>query len=70
MPRTKCHRPSSRINVVGSTGSGKTTVARLLAEQLGLDHIKIDALFWKPNWEETPDEAFLPAVEEGARGDR
>lgn len=60
----------TRINVVGTTGSGKTTAARLIAGKLGLRRIELDALFWKPNWGETPDEEFLPAVEEATRGDR
>ena len=34
-----------RINVVGTSGSGKTTVAGAIAERLGLPHIEMDALF-------------------------
>jgi len=52
-----------RINVVGTTGSGKTTVARHLARLLGVPHIELDALFWKANWQKTPDEEFLPRVD-------
>ncbi len=40
----------SRIVVVGTTGSGKTTVARRLAQLLGVPHIELDALNWQPNW--------------------
>lgn len=60
----------SRINIVGTTGSGKTTSARLLARQLGLRCIELDALFWRPDWGETPDEEFLPAVDAATRGDK
>ena len=60
----------SRINVTGTTGSGKTTAAKLLAERLDLRYIELDALFWKPDWGETPDEQFLPAVDEATCGDR
>ena len=52
-----------RINVVGTTGSGKTTVSRAIATRLGIPHIELDALFWCPDWEETPDEVFLPRVD-------
>lgn len=60
----------SRINVVGTTGASKTGTARLLAERLGLRCIELDALFWKPDWGQTPDDEFLPAVDEATRGDR
>ena len=63
-------KPGSRINVVGTTGSGKTTAAKMLAKRLGLRRIELDALFWKPNWDQTPDDEFLPAVDEATRGDR
>jgi adenylate kinase family enzyme len=62
--------PGLRINVVGTTGSGKTTVAKAIAERLGFEHIELDALFWKPDWGQTPDDEFLPAVDEATRGDQ
>lgn len=64
------HRIGTRISVIGSTGSGKTTAARALAERLGFRHIEMDAVFWKPNWGETPDDEFLPAIDRATRGDR
>jgi adenylate kinase family enzyme len=33
-----------RIAVVGTTGSGKTTLAKVLATQLAFPHIELDAL--------------------------
>ncbi len=67
------HSPSeftgTRINVVGTTGSGKTTVAKLLAERLGLHHIEIDALSWRPNWEMTPRDELPQLVDEATQGD-
>jgi adenylate kinase family enzyme len=47
-----------RINVVGTTGSGKTTLAGQLAQRLGYPHIELDALHWEPNWAEAPLEVF------------
>ena len=43
-----------RINVVGTTGAGKTTVARRLSEVLCISHVEIDSLFWEPNWTRAP----------------
>jgi len=70
MGRHGQQQPGLRINVIGTTGSGKTTVAHAVAERLGLPRIELDALFWKPNWGETPDQEFLPRVDEATRGDR
>jgi len=65
-PRSNLGR---RIQVVGTSGSGKTTVARAIAARLDLPCIELDALFWKRDWGETPNEEFLPKVEEATRGD-
>ncbi len=50
------------ILVVGDSCSGKTTVARALAQRLGLRHIELDALNWEPNWTEASDAVFLDRV--------
>lgn len=41
-----------RINVVGTSGSGKTTFAAELAARLGVPHVELDALHWLANWQE------------------
>lgn len=53
-----CHR-FRRFNVVGTTGSGKTTFSRRLAAMLAVPHIEMDALFWGPNWHWPNDEEFF-----------
>ena len=50
------------ILVVGDSCSGKTTVARTLAQRLGLRHIELDALNWEPNWTEAADGVLLDRV--------
>ena len=50
--------------MVGTSGSGKTTVARAIAERLATPHIELDGLFWKANWGETPDSELFPRVDE------
>lgn len=58
-----------RIVVVGTTGSGKTTMANRLSEKLGIPHTELDALNWGPNWEMRPPEDFCAAVEQATRGE-
>ena len=44
------------INVIGTSGSGKTTFAKVLAEKLNSTYIELDNLYWKDYWEESSDE--------------
>ena len=44
----------SRILVYGVTGSGKTTLARRIAERTGLPWHAVDDLTWQPGWVEVP----------------
>jgi adenylate kinase family enzyme len=54
--------PFQRVVVVGSTSSGKSTLAKALADKLGADFIELDALHWEPNWIEAPDGMFRERV--------
>lgn len=54
---------STRIAVVGTTCSGKTTLAKRLAERHGVPHIELDALHWGPDWSEPSDDEFRARVE-------
>ncbi len=51
-----------RIAVVGVTGSGKTTLARTLAQRFNVPHVEFDSLYWGPGWTETPREVFRERV--------
>jgi len=53
-----------RILVIGSGGSGKTTFARRLAQRTNLPLIHLDALYWRPGWDPTPDEEWRAKVAE------
>jgi adenylate kinase family enzyme len=51
-----------RIVIVGTTGSGKTTLAERLAERMGLLCIDLDVLNWRPNWQMAPQDEFVEQV--------
>jgi adenylate kinase family enzyme len=44
-----------RILVAGTSGSGKTTVARALSRRLGIPHHELDALHHGPGWVKRAD---------------
>lgn len=52
-----------KINIIGTSGSGKSTFAKRLAKRLELPYIEIDAIFWGKNWYWPPDEAFFARLE-------
>jgi adenylate kinase family enzyme len=54
-----------RINVKGTSGSGKTTFAQELARRLDVPFVELDALHWaSPGWQEPSDEEFRASVAE------
>ena len=52
-----------RIVVTGTTGSGKTTLARAVAVKLGLPHAEQDAWNHLKDWQEVPVQQFRVAVD-------
>lgn len=52
-----------RINVIGTTGSGKSTFSKTLAESLGYPYIQMDQLYWKRHWQEPETEEFIQKLE-------
>jgi adenylate kinase family enzyme len=51
-----------RICIIGTTGSGKTTVAAEVARILGSVPIELDALNWQPGWVLVPSDRFRQDV--------
>ncbi len=58
-----------RVVVVGSTGAGKSALARALAERLGATHVELDALHFAEDWVEVPDEVFTERTAAATEGD-
>lgn len=54
--------PYKRIVVIGTTSSGKSTLAERIAKRFNLSFIELDALHWEPNWREAPVEVFRERV--------
>ncbi len=59
-----------RVLVLGSSGSGKTTVAGQLGDVLGLEVIHLDSHYWQPNWVNTPSEEWIQKLDALLRRDR
>ncbi|WP_311244265.1 AAA family ATPase [Microbacterium sp. WCS2018Hpa-23] len=61
-------RRPERVLIAGVTGSGKTTLARRVADLWDLRHVEIDGLFHGENW--TPRPSFIDDVRAFASEDR
>jgi adenylate kinase family enzyme len=51
-----------RVAVLGSGGAGKSTLARVLGERLGLEVVHLDQLFWRPGWNPMPSDEWRAVV--------
>ncbi|MGG2096414.1 adenylate kinase [Acinetobacter haemolyticus] len=47
------------INIIGTTGLGKSTLARKLAYKRQLQYIELDDLLWLDDWQESSNEALF-----------
>lgn len=57
-------RTMRRVSIVGSPGSGKTTVGRRLAAHLEVPFVELDAIVHQPGWTELPRDEFRARVGE------
>lgn len=51
-----------RVVIVGTSGSGKSTLGGQLATVMDVPFIDLDALHWKPGWQEAPRDVFREQV--------
>jgi adenylate kinase family enzyme len=52
-----------RVIVLGTSGAGKTTFAKRLAEAWGCPFTDLDDLHWEPGWVEAPDEVMVQRLQ-------
>ena len=58
-----------RIVIIGSSGTGKSTLARQLGHRLGLPVIHLDQLYWRPGWRASDPAEFRAGVAVAVAGD-
>ncbi len=58
-----------RVNVVGTSGSGKSTVGAALARQMDVPYVEIDALAWLPGWVQLEVDALRTLVATAVAGE-
>ena len=59
-----------RFVIIGTSGSGKSTFARAMAEATRSTYIELDNLHWGENWTPRPREVFAESVRRATAGDR
>jgi adenylate kinase family enzyme len=62
--------PYKHIVVIGTTSSGKSTLAKQIADRLHMDFIELDAFHWEPDWQEASLEDFRARVESAIQAER
>jgi adenylate kinase family enzyme len=53
-----------RVHVIGTSGAGKSTVAKHLASELGMPRLELDSIYHQANWTPLPVEDFRSQVAE------
>ncbi len=52
----------NNINFIGTSGSGKTTFSKSVANILNIKYIELDSLYWNANWVESDDTEFIRKI--------
>jgi len=59
-----------RIIIIGATGSGKSFLARQLAQQLSVPVYDLDDFYWQANWTPALQEEFIQTVQQAIASPR
>ena len=51
-----------KIIVIGTSASGKSTLAKQISQKCKIPYVQLDQLFWGPNWSESSDEDFFRKI--------
>jgi adenylate kinase family enzyme len=58
-----------RVSVIGSAGSGKSTVGRALAEALGTEFLELDSVYHQADWTPLPASQYRERVAAAVAGE-
>lgn len=53
-----------KINVIGTSGSGKSTFSKKLSAALDIPYIEMDSIFWGKDWYWPKDDAFFSDLQQ------
>ncbi len=56
-----------RVSIFGSSGTGKTTLARVIGERLDLPVLHLDTVYWLKNWTSLPKPEFKRRIRDYMR---
>jgi adenylate kinase family enzyme len=59
-----------KIVIIGSPGSGKSTLSFKLSKKLNINVYHMDKLFWKKNWESVGEEELINKLEVVVKKDK
>jgi len=57
----------TKILIVGSSGAGKTTLAKTISSKLNLPHFELDSIFHQKDWQPLNQDEFKARVDEITR---
>lgn len=59
----------NKFNIIGTSGSGKSTFSKRLSQILNIPYIEMDKIFWGPNWYWPSDEEFFGKLKNSLQGE-